>query len=196
MVKKRKDTTPCPYQYDFQASDFLDGDEPYKYLYQFKDPFLQSREATKVAMYAKSIGVGNFGKLWSEYQRSMRGVSANVDTFVNVTNFTDQPMELISGRWVADDSGIYGTDHNGARERICPHAVMPVERLVNIDTGDEKLRIAFNKGFGWRTLIADKSVTCSANKIVSLASSGIAVNSETARQMVRYLADLENENLL
>ena len=195
-MKKRKDTTPCPYQYDFQASDFLDGDEPYKYLYQFKDPFLQSREATKVAMYAKSIGVGNFGKLWSEYQRSMRGVSANVDTFVNVTNFTDQPMELISGRWVADDSGIYGTDHNGTRERICPHAVMPVERLVNIDTGDEKLRIAFNKGFGWRTLIADKSVTCSANKIVSLASSGIAVNSETARQMVRYLADLENENLL
>ena len=73
-MKKRKDTTPCPYQYDFQASDFLDGDEPYKYLYQFKDPFLQSREATKVAMYAKSIGVGNFGKLWSEYQRSMRGV--------------------------------------------------------------------------------------------------------------------------
>lgn len=61
---------------------------------------------------------------------------------------------------------------------------------------EERLKLAYNKGFGWRTLVADKAVTSSAQKIISLASHGIAVNSETARPMVRYLADLENENMM
>ena len=34
----------------------------------------------------------------------------------------------------------------------------------------------------------------SANKIVSLSGRGIAVTSENAKYMVRYLADVENAN--
>ena len=71
---------------------------------------------------------------------------------------------------------------------------MPVERLVNIDTGEEKLRLAFRKGAVWRRCIVEKRTLASANKVTELAGIGIAVNSETARNFVRYIGDLENLN--
>jgi hypothetical protein len=196
-MAKRKEQSPCPYQYSYSRADYLEGDEPYKELWAIQSPFLQDREATKMGEHARSVGVNNFKSLWASYKRSMKGAAAGDDTFINVTEFSGQPVELISGQWIANDTGVYWINRmSGEKERICPHAIMPVERLVNIDTGEERLKLAYNKGFGWRTLVADKAVTSSAQKIISLASHGIAVNSETARPMVRYLADLENENMM
>ena len=39
-----------------------------------------------------------------------------------------------------------------------------------------------------------KTMVTSANKIVSLSGRGIAVTSENAKYLVRYLADVENAN--
>ncbi|HCA30434.1 MAG TPA: helicase, partial [Ruminococcaceae bacterium] len=71
---------------------------------------------------------------------------------------------------------------------------MPVERLVNIDTGVEKLKIAYSKGKKWRELIMDKRTLASANSIISMADMGVAVTSENAKALVRYLSDIENIN--
>ena len=69
-----------------------------------------------------------------------------------------------------------------------------MERLVNIDTGVEKLKISYSKGKKWRDVIADKRTLASANSIVSLADMGVAVNSENARSLVQYISDVENLN--
>ena len=42
--------------------------------------------------------------------------------------------------------------------------------------------------------MVDKDITASANKIVALSNLGIAVTSENAKYMVRYLSDIENFN--
>lgn len=47
----------------------------------------------------------------------------------------------------------------------CPHPILPVERLVNIDTGEEKLRLAFRKGAIWRKIIVSKVILANANKV-------------------------------
>ena len=67
----------------------------------------------------------------------------------------------------------------------CYHPILPVERFVNAETGKEKIRIAFKKGFKWNEITVDKGVIASANKIVSLADYGVSVTSETAKYLVR-----------
>ena len=73
---------------------------------------------------------------------------------------------------------------------------MPVLRLVNIDTGAEKLQIAYRKGKQWRKVIAEKGVLASANKILELANVGVAVTSESAKHLVQYFYDLESLNYI
>lgn len=76
-----------------------------------------------------------------------------------------------------------------------PHPILPVERLVNIDTGVEKLKLAFCKGDRrWREVVADKKLLASNNSILELANMGIAVTSENSRALVHYISDLENLN--
>ena len=47
---------------------------------------------------------------------------------------------------------------------------------------------------GWLEIIVPKTMVTSANRIVSRSGRGIAVTSENAKYLVRYLADVENAN--
>ena len=73
----------------------------------------------------------------------------------------------------------------------CYHPILPVQRLVNAETGKEKVKLAFKKGARWKEIIVDKGIIASNNKIVSLADYGVSVTSETSKALVRYLSDLE-----
>nr|DAU49957.1 MAG TPA: active helicase ring shaped helicase [Caudoviricetes sp.] len=148
-----------------------------------------------MARYAAGVGFKQLKKFYKAYLAGLKQSSAGGTVYVggNPTCFDGQPMELNAGDWEADDSGIR-RNFGGVDCVACPHPVMPVERLVNIDTGEEKLRLAFRKGTIWRRHIVEKKVLASANKVTELAGIGIAVNSETARNFVRYIGDLENLN--
>lgn len=168
---------------------------PYEYIYKNfgKDHFqlqIKLNEMSEIAF--KVAGIRNFKKLYSSYVESIQKQN-NIVYIDNVTNFQGQPIELNAGDWQADDFGV--TRKNGLfEEQACCHPIMPVERLVNIDTGIEKLKIAFSKGRKWRTVIADKKTLASVNSIINLADVGVAVNSENAKSLVRYLHDVENLN--
>ena len=77
---------------------------------------------------------------------------------------------------------------------MCRHPILPVQRLVNIDSGEERLKIAYKKGRAWRSLIAEKSTLASSNSILQLAANGVVVNSENAKALSTYLLDIENLN--
>ena len=142
--------------------------------------------------YAKTQGFTGFTKVYKSYCDSLRQAADTIHVD-NTTQFSGQPMELDAGDWEADDLGI--TRQNGLFSiTACPHPVMPVERLVNIDTGVEKLRLAYRKGRNWREIIVEKSVLASAQKVTSLADRGISVTSETAKGFVQYISDLENRH--
>lgn len=165
---------------------------PYEEIIAISDAFQRRREIMLMTEYASSLGFKGFGKMLSDYERSLKQ-QKNTIYIDNVTQFSDQPIDLDAGDWRADDFGV--TRDNGTfEEQACCHPILPVERLVNIDTGVEKLKIAYSKGKRWREIIVDKRTLASANSIVSLADMGIAVNSENAKYLVRYLHDIENRN--
>ncbi|NMA06531.1 MAG: DUF927 domain-containing protein [Ruminococcaceae bacterium] len=180
---------------EYTAEDFLYGTEPYEFLYQNRDnKFVLGRLLDRLAEMAKSVaGITNFKTQFKNYCEMQERQTKNEIYGALVTNFTGQPIELVSGNWLADDSGITATigDYD---VQACIHPILPTLRLVNIDTGVEKLEIAYRKGKTWRRVIADKKTLASASAIISLADVGIAVNSENSKYLVRYLHDIENIN--
>lgn len=111
----------------------------------------------------------------------------------SVTRFEGQPIELACGDWKADDFGVSISTEYGEKT-ACSHPLLPVMRLVNIDTGVEKLSLAYRKGKQWRYITADKKTLASNNSILELANVGVAVTSENSKYMVQYLHDIETLN--
>lgn len=71
---------------------------------------------------------------------------------------------------------------------------MPVRRLKNIETGEEQITIAFKRDGYWTEITVPKIEVVTSRAITNLARFGVQVNSENARLLVKYLADLEMWN--
>lgn len=178
---------------EYTQDDFLNSTAPYEEVYQYRDdPFQHDRHLAIMCVKAAKAGIRNFKTLYSKYTLSLKKAASEI-YICNTTQFEGQPLELDAGTWNCNENGV--VRWNGQKEEVaCCHPIMPVERLVNIDTGAEKLKISYSKGRKWRDVIVEKRVLASANSIVALADMGIAVNSENARALVQYLSDLENIN--
>ena len=116
----------------------------------------------------------------------------------NITNFTDAPLTLKCGKYKADDTGVSLSEvtKNGDiySSVACPHPILITERYVNIDTGTEKARIAFFKDGRWRSLCVDNAIIFNKSRISDLSDRGIIVTSESAKDLVKYLAEIVSLN--
>lgn len=178
----------------YSREDFLLSTEPYEFVYQFMDdPFLQERVLTEISQAASKVNVRNFKTLYNAYVKKQQQISKTV--YLNsVTQFEGQELELNTGEWRAGECGVSILTKAFGEVYACSHPILPVLRLVNIDTGVEKLKLAYRKGRQWRHVIADKKTLASNNSILELANVGVAVTSENARYLVRYLYDVESLN--
>lgn len=178
---------------DFTREEYLTTSKPYEWLNSFAgNKFQLEQLLALISTKAMSIGVKNFKSMFKLYIESIKNQSADIP--INSTNFEGQELQLDCGGWVCDDFGITGTDKLGFEFVACPHPIMPVQRLVNIDSNTEKLKIAYKKGQQWRFINVDKKTLASNNSILQLADYGVAVNSENSRHLVRYLTDIESLN--
>lgn len=112
----------------------------------------------------------------------------------NTTHFGYTTPELNCGMWIADESGVKAFSDKGGYKLACYHPILPVERYFNLETGTEKIKLAYFKDNRWQTKIFDKDIIASSNKIIKLAAYGVGVTSETAKNLVAFLADVENLN--
>nr|WP_314448905.1 DUF927 domain-containing protein [uncultured Lachnoanaerobaculum sp.] len=113
-------------------------------------------------------------------------------TLCQWTNFeSDEYNNMICGYWNATERGILKPNSD---EYACYHPILPVERLKNIETGAEQIKLAYKRNGTWHEIVVPKSLIASASKIVALAEQGIAVTSENAKLLVKYLSDVENQN--
>lgn len=178
---------------EYTADDFYNSSEPYAFLYQYKDDkFLLGQMRERLKAQAAKVGVRGFIGLWNAYLETInqqRGISMD-----NATQFEGQEIELFSGQYVCDEYGVSMTDKYGYEQTICRHPIMPVQRLCNIDSGEERLKLAYKKGRAWRTIIVEKSVIASSSSILQLASNGIMVNSENAKALSTYILEMEQLN--
>ena len=178
---------------EYTADDFYNSSEPYSFLYQYKDDkFLLGQMREKLKAQAAKVGVKGFVGLWNAYLETInqqRGISMD-----NATQFDGQEIELFSGQYICDEYGVSMTDKYGYEQTVCRHPIMPVQRLCNIDSGEERLKIAYKKGRVWRSIIVEKSVIASSSSILQLAANGIMVNSENAKALSTYLLEIEQLN--
>lgn len=177
----------------FSAEQYKYTDEPYRWLYEQRgNKFLMAQLRTKMQEQAGSLGVRGFMALFNAYaETAAQREGIQLD---RVTEFTGQPKELLCGQYICDDNGVMLLDRFGYQTMICRHPIEPVKRLINIDTGEERLLIGFRKGAVWRSVVQEKTVIASSHSILQLAAFGIMVNSENAKALSTYLFDLEEMN--
>lgn len=178
---------------DYTREDFTMTDAPYQWLYEHREnKFLLKQLTQRMSVLAGSVGVRGFVALFNAYCEDMAAKSGVIVD--NVTQFEGQEMELVCGEYTADESGVFLHDKFGYPVLVCRHSLMPVRRLVNIDSGEERLELAYKKGKVWRQIIAEKSMIASSTQILQLAAFGIMVNSENAKMLSTYLLSMEEMN--
>ena len=176
----------------YSAEDYYTS-KPYEYVYSFRhDKFKVKQMLQLMKLEAGKLGVKCFIAMYDAYCQSL--AERNGEVLDNSTQFDNQPIELISGDYRCDESGVWCLDRYGFEELICRHPIMPVQRMVNADNGEEWLKIAFKKGKVWRTVNVEKAVIASSNAILSLAGKGVLVNNENAKSLSTYLLTLEELN--
>lgn len=182
--------------YDYSAADFSTP-VPYEALYGLRgSPFVYEMAKVKMETNAKAVGFKSFRGMLQKYEKTMLN-ERRKNLIPNQTEFDGQAIELNCGTWESVDWGIFRDMPNGGRECACAHPIMPISRLVNIDTGEVKLVLAFKppgREKKWRTTIVDKSTVSTARNITALSSQGISVTSNSASALVDYINDMENLN--
>lgn len=177
---------------DFEKDDYIKGDRPFEWLYQYKDnQFLMAQLREQIKEKAGKVGVKNFITLWNAY---LLLKNSNKIVSENSTDFQGQPFSFDCGDYIANDLGIKTLDKYGFEINVCNQPLLPVERMINIDNGEERLRLMFKKGNYWKSIIVPKDTLASANKIVELSNQGLMVTSENAKYVVKYLSEIEYYN--
>lgn len=178
---------------EYTADDYYNSSAPYEWLYQFKaDKFKLKQMTQKMKDKAGAVGVKCFIALFNSYCEMQAQRSGEM--LANSTQFDGQDMELFSGEYICDETGVFVHDKFGYEQNICRHPIMPIQRLCNVDSGEERLKLAYKKGRFWRSIIVEKSALASSSGILQLAANGIMVNSENAKQLSTYLLEMEQLN--
>ena len=177
----------------YEADDYYNSSAPYEWLYQFKsDKFKLKQMTQKMKEKAGAVGVKCFIALFNSYCEMQAQRSGEM--LANSTQFDGQDMELFSGEYICDETGVFVHDKFGYEQNICRHPIMPIQRLCNVDSGEERLKLAYKKGKLWRSIVVEKSTLASSSGILQLAANGIMVNSENAKPLSTYLLEMEQLN--
>lgn len=177
---------------DFTKNDFYTT-APFEFLFQFRGNKLLLEQMTqKMVELSKKVGVKGFLKMFSGYMADNKKYHNEEQR--NVTAFDGQQQEYFCGSWTATEDGITGVDRFGMPVVACYHPILPIERVVNVDTGIHKVRLAYRLSNKWRDVIEDKSTISDGRSIITLAKYGINVTSDNAKSLVRFLADVEHQN--
>lgn len=98
--------------------------------------------------------------------------------------------------WLYSDHGISRIDEKTEHPVcICRTPIILTKRLKKTDTGEEKIEVAWKRDGKWHDAIFPRSMIFQSRSITVLADKGCTVTSENAKQVVRFLGALEQENI-
>ena len=159
-----------------------------------QDVEIRERLLAKLESRAKELKISqNFKRLYKTIQAEIIQAKKQINSYE--TEFTNAPIKLKCKNYICNDLGITKMEFNQTLMTnneiiVCTHPILPVERLINIDTNTEKVKLAFYKDKRWQTVIAEKNTLASKNKILQLANTGIEVNENNAKELITYIADI------
>lgn len=167
-------------------------DELFYRILEIKDNIERTQFLNAVRNKAKTIGrAKEFGEVFKAFFEDYKQKMLDKG---NVTHFTDQPLQLQCGMWDANDLGVSTVkyDKSGFPTTVvaCSHPVLPIEILKNIDTGIERVTLAFFKYGGWQKVTVGREICADNTAIVKVLSRiGIEVTTENSKNLVRYISD-------
>lgn len=169
-------------------------------IFDQEDEIMKARMILSLTDRAAELGVKKkFEELLKAYkkvdreakQRERKKPIAMLDKW---TNFEGPYNNMFCGAWIAGEDGVYAQNDSQVDAVACYHPILPVERMKNLETGEEQIKIAYKRNGRWDEIIVPKTMVTSASKIVALSGRGISVTSENAKLLVRFLSDVENMN--
>lgn len=178
-------------------ADSLLSNDLFVELYEVEDEILRQRyifnlearaeELKKLQAFRKLLRI--YDKQWKKAQKAP--LIETVSKFE--ISIPEKDIELESGTWQMDETGIYTVTDRG-REYACPHPIVPVGILKGVESGLCKTILLFKVRGSWSTVNVNRSMIASAQKVVGLSEFGVQVTSESARTLVKYLNDVEALN--
>lgn len=130
-----------------------------------------------------------FSRMLKVYEKEL----ANKVSFDNEIVIKDIPLNgLHLNSFTCNNKGIFKKG-----EKICYTPVIICEILTNKETKNEKVRLAvYNiRTKKWETFVVDNKCLTSNSRILRLNDYKVSVDSENAREMVKYFTELKNENI-
>ena len=180
------------------AETILD-DEVFREIFASDNEIAKTKLIIALTARAKELMVkGKFDMMLKAYEKEFAKASELSPIPVDsnsLTEFSGPYNQMRCGNWICNDNGIRTTNAFGGEVVACYHPLLPIQKLINLETGKEKIKLAYKVLDDWENIIVDKEVIASSNRIVQLAGHGINATSENARHLVRYLSDIEYMNL-
>lgn len=173
--------------------------EIFEYIFSIDNQVARTTLIIKLQDKARELGnIRSFDKLLKAYQTEFAQKFKQKGS--NTIQFTQPPIEnLKCGKWECNDTGvtksIMGAGMIPQTIVACSHPILPTERLINVDSETEKIRLAFFKDNKWQNIIVERSMVANKSNIIQLSDRGIEVNSENAKDLVSYIADVVSLNV-
>lgn len=176
--------------------DEFHSHEPYQRIFTKGSAFERKQEYSILQDMALVVGITKkeFAEFYRSFEQSMRYADDDWNRTSDLPDIKGKPIDLYQGEWTCDiKNGVRRTTDRG-EEVACLHPVVPIKRLVNIDTSEEKLEVAFLKGRNWKTFTAPKDELFDQKKVVKYSAIGMSVTSRSAKYLSDYLCEIEGYN--
>ena len=172
--------------------------EIFEHIFSVDNQIARTTLIIKLQDKARELGnIRSFDKLLKAYQTEFAQKFKQRGS--NTIQFTQPPIEnLKCGKWECEDTGVtkstLGAGMIPQTVVACSHPILPVERLINVDSETEKIKLAFFKDNKWQYITIERSMVANKSNIIQLSDRGIEVNSENAKDLVSYIADVVSLN--
>lgn len=172
--------------------------EIFEHIFSIDNQIARTTLIIRLQDKARELGnIRSFDKLLKAYQTEF--VQRFKQRGSNTIQFTQPPIEnLKCGKWECEDTGVtkstIGAGMVPQTIMACSHPILPTERLINVDSETEKIKLAFFKDNKWQYITVERSMVANKSNIIQLSDRGIEVNSENAKDLVSYIADVVSLN--
>lgn len=181
---------------EFTKEEF-NTEAPYLLLYEHRDEgFYYMQLFNALEANAQKVGFKRFVTMAKAYFAQYQDRRGSGGIINNITNFNDQPIELYTGDWIADDTGIMRRNERQGVDVACSHPILPVERLINIDDEKVRMKLMFRRDYKkWQEVIVSKSTMFNSKALADqLSDMDVSVSEKNAKYLVQYLQDVDDIN--
>ena len=190
-------------------------EEPYQVLADIEDELTRARIRGAMREKAKRFGVsaGMFDAMAKAALKDRKAAEAErkkqekkdkrqnaMDDLMSDGGPLEGLAEMLGdtpnfGKYICTNRAISYLNGWGDPVKVCNHPIFPTGRSVNIEDGSEMLDISYRIDGKWKTRQGiDRTILSQSRTVTQLSRFGLDVTSENAREVVNYIAEVDQLN--